>query len=107
MPDVPKPDMDKIRRVHSSLRRQRDITAHERFHRMAVVALLIVGFIGWVFFNHLKSLVYVAAIYFAVAVWRGNITFQGRRLGRRRRRRFKEDQVEDDEENEDQVVERP
>jgi Flp pilus assembly protein TadB len=86
MPDAPKTDMEKIHRIHRSLQRQYGVYQNERFHRMAIGLLALVGFIGWVFFGHLKFLLIIAVIYFIVAVARGNIKFGGRRHRRRRSR---------------------
>ena len=82
MPDVPKPDLDKIRQAHRRLRRQRDMNRHEWFHRAAVAVLVLVGFFGMVFLRHLAFVFCIAVIYFIVAVWRGNITFAGRGMRR-------------------------
>ena len=79
MPDVPKPDFDKIRQAHRQLRRQWDMNRHERFHRAAIALLAVLGFLGWILFGHLRILLIIAVIYFIVAVSRGNITCAGRR----------------------------
>ena len=79
MPDIPKPDFDKIRQAHRQLRRQWDKNRHERFHRAAVALLAVLGFFGFILVGHLKILLVIAVIYLIVAISRGNITFTGRR----------------------------
>jgi len=95
MPEVPKPDLEKIRQIHRSLRRHRDVNQGEWFHRTAIALLLVVGFIGF-FFGHFRTLFFVGIIYFIVAVWQGLISFRGRRLGRRAQASEDEDSSDDE-----------
>ena len=81
MPDPPKPDLEKILQAHRSLKRYRSVSEHERLHRIIIAALAIIGFLGYMFFGHLRLLLPVAVIYFIVAVWTGSISFRGRRFG--------------------------
>jgi hypothetical protein len=79
MPDVPKPDLDKILRTHRSLRSYKEIHQNEWIHRVIIGVLAITGFVGTVTVRWLGTLLYIAVIYFIVAVWQGWITLWVRR----------------------------
>ena len=84
MPEGPRPDLEKIRRIHGSLRRYTQVNQNEKFHRWAIAILILTGFIGTIFFGHGGLLLEIAVVYLVIAIWRGYITFAGRRLGGRR-----------------------
>ena len=96
MPDVPKPDLEKIRRIHGSLRHYSSVSQNEKWHRVIIALLVLAGFIGWAFFRHGVILIEIAVVYFLIAVWQGYLTFGGRPLRRRERRRHDDESQEDE-----------